>query len=401
MPLDLSHRRIAARPPLAGFKRGPASADALSGLKVSLIRVPLANPISDAKVLTGRQKPLADIDILAVEAVTEGGVRSMGYSYTLRAGGAALFSLAQELAPSLLGEDPNDIGRLWEKLRWQTNSLGRGGASYQTIAAFDVALWDMKARRAGLPLAKLLGAHRDSLRVYNSDGQYLQASIDEIKAAADRSIGLGIGGIKMKVGQPDGQEDLKRIDALRNHLADDVPLMIDANQQWDRTYALQFGRIVDDMGLAFIEEPLDALDFEGHAHLTDALATPIATGEMLTSPREAIGLVQSRGCNVSQVDAPRIGGVTPFLKAMAAAEEARVDIAPHWMMEIHVHLAAAYPEEPWIEHFHMLEPMFEERLTIANGRVEVPARPGLGLTFSGQARDWTVASESYGAEVGA
>ena len=396
MVLELNTRRIAARPQLAGAPRGAASDDALSGLKISHITVPLKAAISDAKVLTGRQTALSAIEILAVEALSEGGHRGMGYSYTLRAGGPAMYSLACEIAPRIMGEDPNDIGRLWEKLRWQTNSLGRGGMSFQTIAAFDTALWDMKARRAGLPLAKLLGAHRDSLRIYNSEGQYLQASIDEIKAAADRSLELGIGGIKMKVGQPDGMEDLRRIDALRNHLPDDVPLMIDANQQWDRAYALQFGRIVDGMGLEFIEEPLDALDFEGHAMLADALSTPIATGEMLTSPSEAIELVNRRACDVSQVDAPRIGGITPFLKAMAAAENARVAIAPHWMMELHVHLAAAFPEEPWIEHFHMLEPMFEERFKIENGRVEVPSRPGLGLTLSGQARDWTQATHTLG-----
>jgi L-alanine-DL-glutamate epimerase-like enolase superfamily enzyme len=400
MALDLSTRRIAARQPFGGAPRGAASQDALTGLKISHIVLPLKFALSDAKVLTGRQSPLTAVDILAVEAVSEAGHRGMGFSYTLRAGGAGMFALASEIAPRIIGQDPNDIGRLWELLRWQTNSLGRGGMSYQTIAAFDTALWDMKAKRAGMPLAKLLGAHRDTLRIYNSEGQYLQASIDELKAAADRSLALGIGGIKMKVGQPDGMEDLRRIDALRAHLPDTIPLMIDANQQWDRAYALQFGRVVDDMGLGFIEEPLDALDFEGHAMLADALATPIATGEMLTSPTEAIQLVKSGACDISQVDAPRIGGVTPFLQAMTMAEHHKVAIAPHWVMELHVHLAAAFPEEPWIEHFHWLEPLFEERLEIADGRVAVPPRPGLGLTFSAQARDWTEASWQTGAPVG-
>lgn len=399
MSLDLSRRLIPSRPPLAGAPRGAASQDAIAGMKISHIVIPLQNPLSDAKVLTGRQSPLAAVDILAVEMVSEAGHVGMGFSYTLRAGGAGMYALACEIAPRIMAQDPNDIGRLWELLRWQTNSLGRGGMSYQTIAAFDVALWDMKARRAALPLAKLLGAHRDTLRIYNSEGQYLQASIAEIKAAADRSLALGIGGIKMKVAQPDGQEDLRRIDAMRSHLADDVALMIDANQQWDRAYALQFGRIVDDMGLAFIEEPLDALDFAGHAALARDLATPIATGEMLTSPAEAIGLVQAGGCDISQVDALRIGGITPFLKAMAAAEEQRVAIAPHWVMEIHVHLAAAFPEEPWIEHFHWLEVLFNERLDIADGRVAVPSRPGLGLSLSGQARDWTLSTHAIGTHV--
>ncbi len=399
MSLDLSTRLISARQPFGGNPRGAASQDALAGLKISHIVLPLQFALSDAKVLTGRQSPLSAVDIIAIEAVSEAGHTGTGFAYTLRAGGAGMFALACEIAPRIMGHDPNDIDRLWDLLRWQTNSLGRGGMSYQTIGAFDTALWDMKAKRAGLPLAKLLGAHRDTLRIYNSEGQYLQASIPEICAAADRSIAAGIGGIKMKVGQPDGQEDLKRIAALRDHLPDDIPLMIDANQQWDRAYALQFGKVVDDMGLGFIEEPLDALDFEGHRMLADALATPIATGEMLTSLTEANQLVQAGGCDISQVDALRIGGITPFLKAMTMAEACRVQIAPHWIMELHVHLAAAFPEEPWIEHFLWLEPLFEERLKIEGGRVAVPADPGLGLTFSGQARDWTVNTWATGAPV--
>jgi L-talarate/galactarate dehydratase len=393
---DISARCIPCRPPLAGATRGAASQDALKGLRIFHIVVPLKIAMADAKVLTGRQTALTQVDILAVEATSETGQTGMGFSYTLRAGGPGMFALACEIAPQLLGEDPNDISRLWEKLSWQVNSLGRGGMAYQTITAFDVALWDMKARRAQLPLAKLLGAHRDSLRIYNSEGQYLQASTEEILAAADRSLVLGVGGIKMKVGQPDGQEDLKRIEALRSRLPDGIALMIDANQQWDRAYALQFGRIVDDLGLAFIEEPLDALDFEGHAMLANALATPVATGEMLTSPTEAVRLMQAGGCDISQVDAVRIGGVTPFLKTMTVAEECRIGLAPHFVMELHLHLAAAFAQEPWIEHFHWLEPLFEERLEIADGRIAVPARPGLGLTFASAARDWSAVTQDIG-----
>jgi len=141
-------RRIAARPPLAGANVGQSKTDAIAGLTISHIVIPLKFALSDAKVLTGRQSPLTHVDILAVEAVSEGGQRGMGFGYTLRAGGAGMHALACEIAPRIMGHDPNDIGRLWELLSWQVNSLGRGGMAYQTIAAFDVALWDMKARNA-------------------------------------------------------------------------------------------------------------------------------------------------------------------------------------------------------------------------------------------------------------
>ena len=85
--------------------------------------------------------------------------------------------------------------------------------------------------------------------------------------------------------------NLKRIDALMNALPDEITLMIDANQQWDRAYALQFGRIVDGMGLDFFEELLDAWHFEGNAELGHTLATPVAIDEMLTFPQKVLQLM--------------------------------------------------------------------------------------------------------------
>jgi L-alanine-DL-glutamate epimerase-like enolase superfamily enzyme len=173
--------------------------------------------------------------------------------------------------------------------------------------------------------------------------------------------------------------------------------MIDANQQWDRVTALRFGRIVEPLNLTWIEEPVDANDAQGHARLAAELATPIATGEMLTSVAEHDELIRNDAVDYIQPDAPRVGGITPFLKICALAEHKRLLLAPHFAMEIHVHLAAAYPFEPWVEHFEWLEPLFEERLEIRDGRMLVPGRPGLGLTLSQKAREWTSATHEVGA----
>jgi L-alanine-DL-glutamate epimerase-like enolase superfamily enzyme len=95
-------------------------------------------------------------------------------------------------------------------------------------------------------------------------------------------------------------------------------------------------------------------------------------------------------------DAPRVGGITPFLKVAALADHAGLMLAPHFAMELHVHLAAAYPTEPWVEHFDWLEPLFNERLAIQDGRIIVPTRPGLGVSLSEQARAWTREREEFG-----
>ncbi|MCT9869531.1 L-talarate/galactarate dehydratase [Paenarthrobacter aurescens] len=374
-----------------------STVDLIRHVKLSTARLPLTVPISDAKVFTGRQKPMTEVVFLFAEITTEQGHSGMGFSYSKRAGGPAQYAHAKEVAEGIIGEDPNDIGKIYTKLLWAGASVGRSGVATQALAAIDIALYDLKAKRAGLPLAKLLGSYRDSVQTYNTSGGFLNATLEQVKERATQSVNDGIGGVKIKVGLPDSKEDLRRVAGVREHIGWDVPLMVDANQQWDRATALRMGRQLEEFNLIWIEEPLDAYDFEGHAHLAQVLDTPIATGEMLASVAEHKGLINANGCDIIQPDAPRVGGITQFLRLAALADERGLGLAPHFAMEIHLHLAAAYPREPWVEHFDWLDPLFEERLETKNGRMIVPDRPGLGVTLSGQARAWTTESVEFGA----
>ncbi|KMS84681.1 L-talarate/galactarate dehydratase [Streptomyces sp. NRRL F-3307] len=380
-----------------GHSAGEATLDRIAWLRLSSVALPLAAPISDAKVFTGRQKPMTEVAVLFVEIATEQGHEGIGFSYSKRAGGPGQFAHAREIAEQVIGEDPSDIARIWTKLVWAGASVGRSGLATQAIAAFDVALWDLKAKRAGLPLAKLLGAHRDSVRCYNTSGGFLHVPTEQVLDNAAASLGNGIGGIKIKVGHPDSRYDLARLTAVRERIGDDTALMVDANQQWDRATAQRMGRALEEFGLVWIEEPLDAYDVQGHAALAASLDTPVATGEMLSSVAEHAELIRQRAADVIQPDAPRIGGITQFLKLAALAEQHHVQLAPHFAMEIHLHLAAAYPIEPWVEHFDWLEPLFNERTTIRDGRMHLSARPGLGVTLTDQARAWTTATHEAGA----
>ncbi|GAA1194964.1 L-talarate/galactarate dehydratase [Prauserella alba] len=369
-------------------------ADSIRSITLSHVVLPLGNPVSDAKVLTGRQKPLTETVLLFVEVATEQGCQGMGFSYSKRAGGKAQYAHLKEVADVAIGQDPADIAKIHESLLWAGASVGRAGVATQAVAALDVALWDLKARRAGLPLAKLLGAHRDSCRVYNTSGGFLQASVAEIKEKASGALETGIGGIKIKVGQPDWRTDLERVAALRDHLGD-TPLMVDANQQWDRARARRMCRELEPFDLVWIEEPLDAWDATGHADLSRTFDTPIATGEMLTSVPEHMALLDAGYRGIVQPDAPRIGGITPFLRFATLASYAGLALAPHFAMEIHLHLAAAYPTEPWVEHFEWLNPLFEERIDIHDGRMWVPDRAGLGFTLSDRMRALTVETATF------
>lgn len=370
--------------------------DVIENIVVSLYQVPLKKPVSDAKVLTGRQVPLSHVAMLTAEITTRDGARGLGFSYCLRSGSAALFAHAKELAPGLIGEDPADIGRLWEKLAWMGGSISRTGLSVQAIAAFDTALWDIKARRANLSLGRLLGAYRTAVPCYNTSGGYLSATLPEIYTAIEASLARGIGGIKLKVGQPDVEKDIERVRAVRQRVGNALPLMVDANQQWDLTTALRAGRALDEFRLTWIEEPLNAHDYAGHALLGSRIDTPVSTGEMLCSAEELYLLLDQQGARYLQPDAGRIGGITPFLKVSAQAERQRLNLAPHFLMEIHIHLAAAYPYDTWVEHIEWLEPAFNERLEISGGCMHLPERPGLGLSLSERAAGWLEATAAIG-----
>jgi L-talarate/galactarate dehydratase len=372
------------------------SADKIEWIKLSLVYLPLATPISDAKVLTGRQKPLTEIAFIFCELRSRDGIDGIGFGYSKRAGGPGIFAHGKEIAANLLGEDPNHIARAWQKLMWAGASVGRSGMTSQAIAPFDIALWDMKAKRAGLPLAALLGAHRDSVQCYNTSSGFLSSPLDEVLRGVEERRASGIGGIKIKVGHPELAADLKRVEAVRDVLGDGFPLMVDANQQWDRPKAQRACRALERFDLTWIEEPLDAYDIEGHAALAGSLDTPIATGEMLTSFGEHAQLIMADSSDFVQPDAPRVGGITPFLQIMSLADFKGRKLAPHFAMEIHLHLAAAYPQEPWLEHFEWLEPLFNERLELKNGRMLVPDRPGLGFSLSQQARAWTADQVEFG-----
>lgn len=238
----------------ANTRTAAETGDRIEWVKLSLAFLPLATPVSDAKVLTGRQKPLTEVAIIIAEIRSRDGFEGVGFSYSKRAGGQGIYAHAKEIADNLLGEDPNDIDKIYTKLLWAGASVGRSGMAVQAISPIDIALWDMKAKRAGLPLAKLLGAHRDSVQCYNTSGGFLHTPLDQVLKNVVISRENGIGGIKLKVGQPNCAEDIRRLTAVREALGDEFPLMVDANQQWDRETAIRMGRKMEQFNLIWIEE---------------------------------------------------------------------------------------------------------------------------------------------------
>jgi L-alanine-DL-glutamate epimerase-like enolase superfamily enzyme len=185
-------------------------------IRLSVVQVPIATPVSDAKVATGRQKALAQCTLLVAEVLAADGSTGIGFSYALRTGGRALYAHAQEVVELLIGREADDIELLFDEAVWAGASVGRSGVTVQAIAAIDTALWDLRARRLNVPLSRLIGQRASSVPVYNTSRGYLNATIEEMLEGADASLASGIGGIKIKVGQPDWREDLRRVAHARS-----------------------------------------------------------------------------------------------------------------------------------------------------------------------------------------
>jgi L-alanine-DL-glutamate epimerase-like enolase superfamily enzyme len=353
------------------------------------VYLPLSSPITDEQVPTGRRQPVTEVAFLFAELGTTDGHAGLGFSYATRAGGPGLYAHAKEVVPLLLGEDPNDIGRVWEKLFAAGSSVGRTGLAAQAIGAVDVGLWDLKAKRANLSLAKLLGSHRDAVSCYATSGGPLSVPVAQVVDNAQRSLAQGAGGVRVTVGAREPARDVEKVRAVREAVGDDVPLMAGADQHWTRGEAARAARLLDELGLTWLADPLDVRDVQGHAALAARLTTPVAAGTTLTGVDEHWRLVSTGAAGVLQPDAGTVGGITPFLRVAALADQHHLTLAPHFTTELHVHLAAAFPGAAWVEHVGWVAPLFNEKLTVENGAVAVPDLPGIGVTLSERSRVWT------------
>jgi L-alanine-DL-glutamate epimerase-like enolase superfamily enzyme len=350
----------------------------IDAVEVGLYGVPPHRTMSDSI------QALTQIQLIVVGIRTDDGAEGLGYSYTIGVGGSAAAAFARdELTPLLLGQPALDTEALWQRLWWGTNSVGRGGLGALGRAAVDIALWDLKARAANLPLARLLGGARDRLPVYTTDGGWLNFPPEQLVEEATAAVARGFTGIKIKVGKPSAAEDARRVAAVRQAIGPDVALMVDANQAWTAAEAIRRAEHLAEFDLAWLEEPLIADDVGGHARVRQAVRVPLAVGETLYSSHAFREYVERGAVDIMQPDVGRIGGVTEWLRVAHLAAAWNLPVAPHYLMELHLHLAAAVPNAIWVEHIPSLDAVLAEPLRLTDGHYTVPDRTGHGILF-----DW-------------
>jgi L-alanine-DL-glutamate epimerase-like enolase superfamily enzyme len=354
-------------------------------------------PLSRTTRMSTRLLDKRDFVIVSVETDDSAEV-GVGYAYAGTAGGPLLAQAVHELLePLLKGADSSDITALWERMYQDTLLAGRRGVVVRAISAVDVALWDLAAKRHGVPLGRLLGGSGDTVPAYASGGYYRPDEGTWLQAVA-REIGfnqsLGFRDHKIKVGGLRPEEDAERVRAAIEAIGGNGRLALDANNAYqsvaEATRAIRFfERAAGDNGLWWIEEPLTPDNILGHAQLAGRVETPVATGEIAQTRWEFRELLERRAADIVQPDAGVLGGVTEWMRVAHAAETFGVPVAPHWHANLHVHLAAAVTNCIAIEHFALDKDIYnfeallteETRLVFADGALQVPQRPGLGIEF--------------------
>jgi L-alanine-DL-glutamate epimerase-like enolase superfamily enzyme len=350
--------------------------------RVEICQVDLAPKVvrSDAiQAFTKQETPI-------VRIFTDDGADGTGYSYTIGTGGSAVVALLRDdMAPWLLGRDPAMIEEIWKGLFFHTHANSVGATVSLALAAIDIALWDLRCKRAASPLHVVAGGAQTRIPIYDTEGGWLNYTPQELVDHAMAARAKDFRGVKIKVGRPHIAEDVARLAAVRRELGPEFEVMVDANQCFTVSEAIRRARHYEELDLAWFEEPLPAEDVGGHVRLSQSTSLPIAIGESLYHPAHFREYLRLDACSIIQVDVARIGGITPWLKTTHLAETFNVMVCPHYLMEIHVALCAAIPNAAWVEYIPQLDVITQSSIKIVDGYAWPSMNPGTGIEWNWEA----------------
>jgi L-alanine-DL-glutamate epimerase-like enolase superfamily enzyme len=321
-----------------------------------------------------------------VRLFADDGAEGAGYTYTIGTGGSSVVALIRDhLGAQLLGRDPAMVEQIWKDLFFHTHATAVGAITSLALCAIDTALWDMRCRKAGLPLHVMAGGAQTKIPVYDTEGGWLHLPSAQIVDNALSNKARGFQGVKIKVGKPHVSEDVKRLAAVRKAIGDEMELMVDANQGFSVAEAIRRARHYEQFDLAWFEEPLPAEDLNGHILLAQSTSLPIAVGESIYSISHFREYMQRGACSIIQTDVARIGGITPWLKSAHIAESFNMPVCPHYLMELHIGLCAAVPNCPWLENIPQLGVIMKNEIKIEKGYAHPYSTPGLGIEWNWKA----------------